>query len=213
MCAEFEQHVPAMQGWADVLEHWPNPEAAQDAQASGHVFPTDACWTFDSGGFAQRSWSLIPAWADAPKLKFSTFNARAETLAEKPVFRQAWQHGQRCLIPASRYYEWGVTPSGKRKHEVWAADGQALMMAGLYERWTKDAQLVDSCTVVTVAASAAMQKLHGRMPLLLDAPAMQIWLQGAVKDAGVLMLRAPEIDLRYRMQEPTLKPGQTGSLF
>lgn len=209
MCAEFEQHLPAVRGWTELLGEWPD----SNADAETHVLPTRACWTMDNRGWAQRQWSLVPPWTDSPKMKFATFNARAETLAEKPAFRSAWKHGQRCLIPASRYFEWGVTPAGKRKHGIWATHGDALMMAGLHEQWTSDEQSLDTCTVVTVAANDALRDLHGRMPLLLDPSAAQIWLQGGASVCEQLLQSPPDIPLSYEAIEFEPKIGETASLF
>lgn len=209
MCAEFEQHLPAVHGWAEVLEGWP----AELADAAAPIFPTQACWTAERSAWVRRQWSLIPPWADSPTMKFATFNARAETLADKPAFRSAWKHGQRCLIPASRYFEWGVTPAGKRKHEVRAANGDVLMMAGLHERWAAADQTIDSCTVVTVPANEAMRDLHGRMPLLLDARNAASWLDGSLADAVAVLRSVPQARLSYQTLEKPLAPGQTGSLF
>ena len=198
-----------MRGWTALLAEWP----ATNVEASKHVFPTQACWTLTNNGWTQRHWSLVPPWADSPKMKFATFNARAETLAEKPAFRSAWKHGQRCLIPASRYFEWGVTPSGKRKHGIWASDGNALMMAGLHEQWTSDKQCLNSCTVITVAANDALRALHGRMPLLLDPGTAQVWLQSDVSACERLLQTPPDIPLKFEAIEVLPKTGETGSLF
>ena len=109
-------------------------------------------------------WGLIPSWwkkkaKEAP----STFNARAETVAEKPMFRSAFKRN-RCLIPASGYYEWQNTPTGKQPYYYTARDGSPLTIAGLWDEW-KDIETgepLKSCTmIVTNANELAARSMTG----------------------------------------------------
>src|SRR5262249_60592849 len=95
-------------------------------------------------------WGLIPSWWNkTAKEAPATFNARAETLAMKPMFRDAFRRN-RCLIPASGYYEWLSTPTGKQPHYYTARDGAPLTMAGLWDEWKdiKTGMNVLSCTMI-----------------------------------------------------------------
>lgn len=190
MCAEFEQHIPALRGWTEVLAQWPQ-DGGEEPIPQRH-YPRDTVLTLDSEGPRARNWSLVPSWAEQARLSYATFNARAETLRDKPVFRQAWSRGQRCLVPVTRYYEWGVVDGHKRKHRITPADGKPLALAGLWDVWTGEDAELHSCTVVTIAASPAMARWHARMPLMLGAGQAQRWLDGALAEAETLLSIQPE---------------------
>lgn len=172
MCAEYEQHRPALKGWDKLLRDWPEANADVDT----HLFPRRTGLTVDAEGFRARHWSLIPRWADSPKLKFSTFNARAETVREKPVFRNAWRSAQRCLVPMSAWYDWANIDGRKRKHRVVAADQGPIVVAGLWEDWHSDERHLSSFTLITVPATPALSALHGRMPRTLNPDEADTWL-------------------------------------
>jgi putative SOS response-associated peptidase YedK len=125
-------------------------------------------------------WGLIPAWwKKSAKEMPATFNARAETLADKPMFRDAFRRN-RCLIPASGYYEWLATPTGKQPYYYTARDGSALTLAGLWDEW-KDRETgtpLQSCTMVVTEANALAAKVHDRMPVLLQPQDFDGWLAG-----------------------------------
>lgn len=113
-------------------------------------------------------WGLIPSWSRDPKAVRHTFNARAETLREKPSFRDAYRH-RRCIIPVTRFYEWPQ----KVKHRIERADGDLLTMAGLWEAHPTEGL---TCTMVTCAPTAALAPIHDRMPLILNAEQSEEWL-------------------------------------
>jgi putative SOS response-associated peptidase YedK len=115
-------------------------------------------------------WGLVPSWwKKTAKETPSTFNARAETVAEKPMFRSAFKRN-RCLIPASGYYEWQNTPTGKQPYYYKARDGSPLTIAGLWDEW-KDIEThepLKSCTMIITNAKNLASKIHDRMPVLLQ---------------------------------------------
>ena len=98
-------------------------------------------------------WGLIPFWAKDPKIGSRMINARAETVAEKPAFRNALKK-RRCLVLADGYYEWQKTPVGKRPFRIVMRSGESFAFAGIWETW-KDIQgnVVPSCTIITTAAN------------------------------------------------------------
>jgi putative SOS response-associated peptidase YedK len=114
-------------------------------------------------------WGLIPGWWSKPlkEMKLATFNARAETVAAKPMFRDAFK-SKRCLIPASGYYEWHDAPGGKQPYYFTRRDGQPIMFAGLWSNW-KDKEAGNdllSCTMVITEPNKFVAEVHDRMPVL-----------------------------------------------
>src|SRR3984893_15509482 len=109
----------------------------------------------------------------------ATFNARAEGVASKPMFRDAFKR-HRCIIPASGYYEWIKRPDGKQPYYISGADGGVLSFAGLWDRWKnpETREPVVSSTIIVTDAKALTRPIHDRMPVLLDNADIKSWLNG-----------------------------------
>jgi putative SOS response-associated peptidase YedK len=139
-------------------------------------------------------WGLVPFWAKDPKLGYKMINARAETVAEKPAFKDALQR-RRCLIVADGFYEWQARAGQKRKQPYWItrADGEPFAFAGLWATWhAPDDSVLRSCTIVTTAANDALASIHDRMPVMLPSAAEeQLWLDAATPAPLVRELMAP----------------------
>jgi putative SOS response-associated peptidase YedK len=137
-------------------------------------------------------WGLIPAWAKDPAIGRRLFNARAETLAQKPSFRDAFRR-RRCLIPADGFYEWTGEPGHKRPVRFHLRSGEPFAFAGLYETWQPPAgEPLRTCTIVTTTPNALVAPIHDRMPVILAPEAEALWLDPALRDPGVLQpLLAP----------------------
>ena len=113
-------------------------------------------------------WGLIPGWLKDPSQGPRPFNARAETVADKPSFRASWRH-RRCLIPASSFFEKGRT--------VRRIDCQPFWLAGLWERWLgSDGSEVETCTVLTTIPNELVKPLHHRMPVLIPEGLEEAWM-------------------------------------
>ena len=124
---------------------------------------------------------LIPRWWSKPlkEAKIATFNARAETVETKPFFRDALKR-TRCLIPASGYYEWQNTPSGKQPWYFTARDGSpALTFAGLWDEWKDRAsdETLKSCTMIITGPNSFVAEVHDRMPVILAENDFEPWLR------------------------------------
>jgi putative SOS response-associated peptidase YedK len=132
-------------------------------------------------------WGLIPSWATDKKIGASLINARADTVASKPAFRNAFKQ-RRCLILADGFYEWqkGAKNTPKQPFHIRRADGEPFAFAGLWEHWTGEEPPVDSCTIITTDANDAVRPLHDRMPVILDPRDYGRWLDPAAVDPGVL---------------------------
>jgi putative SOS response-associated peptidase YedK len=136
-------------------------------------------------------WGLIPFWAKDAAIGNRMINARAETVADKPAYRNAFRR-QRCLVPASGFYEWQKTKAGKVPHWIHAADGSLLTFAGLWERWDpQDAEPVYSFTILTTSPNALMQPIHDRMPAIIAEADRERWLDPAAEKAELLELAKP----------------------
>jgi putative SOS response-associated peptidase YedK len=130
-------------------------------------------------------WGLVPAWADDPAIGNRLINARAETVASKPSFREAFRY-RRCLVPADGFYEW--TKEGGRKQPVYIRrkDGQPFAFAGLWEEWEREGEIIQSCVIITTQANQMMAEYHDRMPVILHSNDYDLWLDPDVQDPKIL---------------------------
>mgnify|MGYP003588763268 CR=1 FL=1 len=137
-------------------------------------------------------WGLVPAWARDPSIGKRLYNARAETVAEKPSFRNAFRKG-RCLIVADGFYEWRKEGKSKKPFYFHLKSGAPFGFAGLYERWlSPDRRPVLTCTIVTTEPNALIAAVHDRMPVILPKDREGFWLDPANGDArGLLALLKP----------------------
>ena len=136
------------------------------------------------GGFMR--WGLIPHWAKDPKIGSRMINARAETVAEKPAFRDALRR-RRCLVLADGFYEWQKTGGARRPMRIVMRSGEPFAFAGLWSVW-RDAQgnRVPSCTIITTEANDLLRQIHDRMPVILPRDLEELWLDASVDDLGAL---------------------------
>jgi putative SOS response-associated peptidase YedK len=120
-------------------------------------------------------WGFVPSWAEDPSIGFKMINARAETVAEKPAYRDAFQR-HRCLIVADGFYEW-ERDGARRPFHVTRADGEPFAFAGLRTAWRRpDGEWLRSCAIVTTRANAAIASIHPRMPVILEPEEEATWL-------------------------------------
>jgi len=122
-------------------------------------------------------WGLVPSWAKDISIGFRLINARAETLTEKPSFRNAFAR-RRCLIPAGGFYEWRKEGSLKQPYLFQLENRQAFTFAGLWEYWQDDqGNELYSCTIITTTPNDLLAEYHERMPVVLDAEHCWKWLE------------------------------------
>jgi putative SOS response-associated peptidase YedK len=122
-------------------------------------------------------WGLLPFWAKDPKLKYSTINARAETVDSAPAFREAFK-SRRCLVPATGWYEWQTLPSAQHKQpwRLHLRDNRPVAFAGLWERWKGGGQIIESNTIIVTDAMQVLSETHDRMPVILTAEGARRWM-------------------------------------
>ena len=192
MCGRFFLDTRA----GDIIEHY-NAPPPDLFTARYNIAPTTPVLGFSEGKFDLYRWGLIPAWAKDISIGNRMFNARAETVAEKPSFRNAYRR-RRCLVPASGYYEWR-SENGRKQPYCCHIDRQLFSMAGIWEHW-QDAQgnETQSCAVLTTEAKGKIAEIHDRMPVYIAPADYQAWLDcsGDRTNAAdrLLLETAPDYD-------------------
>jgi putative SOS response-associated peptidase YedK len=191
MCGRFTRNYT----WAQIHAMYSLTSPASNLQPRFNICPTDTIDAVVDHQLVSMRWGLIPAWWGKPlkEFKLATFNARAETVAEKPMFRSAFKNS-RCLIPASGYYEWQTTPEGKQPFYFTRRDDQVMTIAGLWSGWVENTsgETVKSCTILITAPSKFVADVHDRMPVILEPKNFERWEHGNAKDAAALMRPAAE---------------------
>lgn len=141
-------------------------------------------------------WGLVPHWVDDPSDWPTLINARSETAAEKPAFRDAFRN-RRCLIPADGFYEWVKVDGRKQPYYVRLEQDRPFAFAGLWDRWKGEVgRGFDSCTILTTDANETVGPLHDRMPVLLSPEDCERWTDPAAwpDDFADLLLPWPDTD-------------------
>jgi putative SOS response-associated peptidase YedK len=162
-------------------------------EARWNVAPTDPVLAIRTNKEGEREpgilrWGLIPHYADPDDFARLLINARAETVAEAPAFRDAFGGGFRCLIVADGFYEWKATETGKQPIWLSRADREPFAFAGLWARAKReDGSEIHSCAIVTCPPSKLVAPIHDRMPVILDRDAEAAWID---KETGEDELRA-----------------------
>ncbi len=127
-------------------------------------------------------WGLIPAWAKDPAMGRRMFNARAETVAEKPSFREAFRK-RRCLIITDGFYEWQKIGGKKKPYLLSLKSGEPFALAGLYETWVSpEGKIVNTCTIITTDSNDLIQPMHDRMPVIVPKDKEALWLDPRVQN-------------------------------
>jgi len=165
-----------------------------------NIAPTQPVPIIRSGGqgtrqFALVRWGLVPDWAREVGSK-PLFNARGETVAEKPTFRSAFKR-RRCLVPADGFYEWKAdAASPKQPYLIRRRDRSPMAFAGIWEHWqSAEGSELESCSIVTTRANATLAPLHSRMPVVLDEADWDTWLDTSetlARNALDLLVPAPD---------------------
>jgi putative SOS response-associated peptidase YedK len=148
----------------------------------------------DGRHFRLMRWGLWPAWVKDPRKFTLLINARAESIKEKPAFKNAIRR-RRCLIPADGYYEWHTFDGGKRPYFIHRRDGRSIGFAAVSETWVgPNGEEVDTVAIVTAAASADLAVLHHRVPVTIAPDDFERWLDCRSDEAETVtpLMRGPE---------------------
>jgi putative SOS response-associated peptidase YedK len=145
-------------------------------------------------------WGLIPSWSKDPSIGYKTINARSETVATTPSFREPFK-SQRCLVPADGFYEWKREGKSKQPYCFEVNGGELFAFAGLWDRW-RDPQgdVAESCSILTTTPNSLLVDIHDRMPAILHPDNYTLWLDPAFRDLASVsrMLRPFEPALMRR---------------
>jgi putative SOS response-associated peptidase YedK len=137
-------------------------------------------------------WGLIPSWAKDMSIGNKTLNARSETVATTPAFRESILQ-KRCLIPADGFYEWRKMGSVNQPYCFEVGEGEVFALAGLWDEWTShDGEVIESCTILTTGPNSLVEDLHDRMPVIVPQEKYELWLDPDVTDfAGIRDILKP----------------------
>ena len=197
MCGRFTQRFT----WREIVAQLRLAGPPRNLRPRYNLAPGQeaAVLRFEEGALrlVMLRWGLVPGWARDPAIGSRLINARAETAAEKPSFRSAWQ-ARRCLVPADGFYEWR---RAGRSREPWLftpRDGSVMAFAGLWERWRvpegrdlpgslaerRVGDVVETFTILTVEANETVRPVHGRMPAIAAPEVFGPWLAGEAVPLG-----------------------------
>ena len=143
-------------------------------------------------------WGLIPSWAKDPSMGSKLINARAETVVEKPSFKNAFRN-RRCLVPATGFYEW-KHDNGKTPWHIGLKNGDAFSFAGLWDKWaTGDGTVIYSFTIITTSPNKLVEQIHDRMPVILHRDDEQRWIVPCPDPSLVELLKPYPAELMEAM--------------
>ena len=157
-------------------------------------------------------WGLVPFWAEDPAIGNRMINARAETAPQKPSFRDAFKK-RRLLIPATGFYEWKKEEGAKQPFFICRKDGQPFSLAGLWERWDKGDQGLETCTIITTEPNSLVAPLHNRMPVIIPREAYEHWLNPVAEKSHLTSLLKPyppEEMVAYPVSHQVNNPAHDG---
>jgi len=193
MCGRYSNTLPPeaiRQIFYGELPNWP---------AYYNAAPTTALPVVRQGNNGNRKlvlmrWGLIPWFSKDGKSSYSTINARAEGLRTAASYRESFVKGRRCIVPASGYFEWTGPKNDRQPHYFTRADGQPMVLAGLWDRWRSadKSETKETFTIVTTEPSKFAAQFHNRMPLILELETWDLWMKGEPDAAAAPMKPANE---------------------
>jgi putative SOS response-associated peptidase YedK len=214
MCGRFTQKNKK----EDIEKEFGVDTGEAEVRVSYNIAPTQLVGAVrvvnETREYADLKWGLIPSWAKDDSFAARLINARAETLADKPSFRNAYRK-RRCLIPASGFYEWETTPDGKQPHYFYLKEKDIFGFGGLWEEWLdkETGELIGSCTIITTEANAVLEPIHERMPVILERENYRTWLDPASDMDSVGKLLMPfdaELIDHHRVSKAVGNPRNNG---
>lgn len=195
MCGRFTQRRPT----SEIAALLAAEDLANDPGGHYNVAPTNEAAVVvhldDHRALVRGRWGLVPSLADAARPGPRPFNARAETIATSPLFRDAFRR-RRCLVPVDGFYEWVPGPDGRRPFWIHDPAGAQIVLAGLWSPRTDPAtgRPERTFTIITTRPNAFMAGIHDRMPVVLPTGRLNRWIDPATTDRGELLALLEPID-------------------
>jgi len=187
MCGRYVLTAPG-----EVLAELFELPAPVELAARYNIAPTQAVPIVRASGEGARElafaqWGLVPHWAKERAIGNRLINARGETLAEKPSYRDAFKR-RRCLIPATGFYEWKKLDGAKQPYLLRLRDGGPFGFAGLWSAWRdrESGETLESCAIVTTSPNPLAATVHDRMPVILPRERHALWLDAGTTDPATL---------------------------
>lgn len=170
MCGRF-----ALQANAEEIASYLATEVPELYMPRFNIAPTTPVLALTTSGLTFFSWGLVPGWSKDANIGSKMFNARAETVAQKPSFKNAYKR-RRCLIPASGFYEW-KTEQGAKQPYFCHLERPLFSFGGIWEHWSDSmGNELHSCSIITLQSAGPMRELHSRMPLVIAENLRDLWL-------------------------------------
>jgi putative SOS response-associated peptidase YedK len=190
MCGRFTQRADAKRIAREFkVAEVPAVEARYNVAPMQEVLAVSG--TADGREATFYKWGFVPSWAKDTSMEAKLINARSETVAEKPSFREAFKK-RRCIIPAAGFYEWQRTGGRKQPFFFRMKDETPFGFAGLWERWEGEGgRVINSCAILTTEANEVLRPVHDRMPVILHPDDYKLWLGGDARELDLVkeMLR------------------------
>ena len=215
MCGRFAQITPV----GDLVNIFEVTDSLP-LQPRYNIAPTQDVAVVRAAGHQRQlallRWGLVPRWAKDLSIGSKTFNARSETVHEKPSFKAAFK-SRRCLIPASGFYEWDKLGGSRQPYYISRSDGRPMGLAGLWEAWVDhlSGELLESCTILTTSANQTVGRIHDRMPVILEQDDCGLWLdhteQRTEELTGLFRPAAEEILQMMHVSTYVNKAGHEGA--
>ena len=181
MCGRF-----ALESSAEAIAEYLQAAPPKVFASRFNIAPTTPVLARTDSKLTFFRWGLVPSWAKDVKVGYRMFNARAETITEKPSFRNAFRR-RRCLIPASGFYEW-KQESGDKQPYFCHVNHRLFTFAGIWEQWQDGmGNELQSCAILTTEAIGAMAAIHQRMPVIIRDELHQPWLDHGNESTGEAM--------------------------
>lgn len=181
-------------------------DVTPNLQPRFNIAPTQMAPVVRPSGGGRRidalRWGLVPSWSKDTSIASKLINARGETLAEKPSFRDAFAE-RRCLVPADGFYEWRMEDGAKQPFRIGFRGGRPFAFAGLWESWTAPegadnaGETVETFTIVTTDANAKLRPIHHRMPVIVDPVDYETWTTGTPEAAKTVIRPYPPDDMAF----------------
>lgn len=201
MCGRYSLSVTP-----EMLRTLVNVDAFLNLEPRFNIAPTQMAPVVRSFNGGRRMdmlrWGLIPSWSKDKATASKLINARGETVAQKPSFRDAYKH-RRCLVPVDGFYEWRKEGEGKQPFRIGFKEGKPFVFAGLWESWTvptgqeDTGEVIETYTIVTTDANDRIAPIHHRMPVIVAPADYEVWLTGDPSEAENVIRAFPPCDMAF----------------